>query len=123
MGNKIQLTETELINLIEKMVKEYDKPAMSSFKKQYGNKKGKSVYYATANKQKRNPETFKMNEDDTSSSKDVIDYLMTSVDMDGYQSFDEYYKECVDIAITEYDYDNSSVIKKFCKENWLNKDN
>jgi hypothetical protein len=60
MGNKIQITETELINLIEKMVKEYDKPAMSSFQKQYGKKKGKSVYYATANKQKRNPETFKL---------------------------------------------------------------
>jgi hypothetical protein len=60
MGKKIQITETELINLIEKMVKEYDKPAMSSFQKQYGKKKGKSVYYATANKQKRNPETFKL---------------------------------------------------------------
>ena len=60
MGKKIQLTETELINLIEKMVKEYDKPAMASFQKQYGKKKGKSVYYATANKQKRNPETFKV---------------------------------------------------------------
>jgi hypothetical protein len=42
------------------MVKEYDKPAMASFQKQYGKKKGKSVYYATANKQKRNPETFKL---------------------------------------------------------------
>ena len=60
MGKKIQLTETELINLIEDMVKEYDKPAMSSFQKQYGKKKGKSFYYATANKQKRNPETFKI---------------------------------------------------------------
>jgi hypothetical protein len=60
MGKKIQLTETELINLIEKMVKEYDKPAMKSFQKQYGKKKGKSVYYATANKQKRSPETFKL---------------------------------------------------------------
>lgn len=60
MGKKIQLTETELINLIEKMVKEYDKPAMDSFQKQYGKKKGKSVYYATANKQKRSPETFKL---------------------------------------------------------------
>lgn len=60
MGKKIQLTETELIELIEKMVKEYDKPTMASFQKQYGKKKGKSVYYATANKQDRNPETFKL---------------------------------------------------------------
>jgi|694.fasta_scaffold13849_10 hypothetical protein len=60
MGKKIQFTETELIELIERMVKEYDKPAMDSFKKQYGEKKGKSIYYATANKEKRNPETFKL---------------------------------------------------------------
>lgn len=119
---KIQLTESELISLIEKMIKEYDKPAMASFKKQYGKKKGESVYYATANKQKRSPKTFKINEDDASSKKDVIDYLITSIDVDGYQTFDDYYKECLDIAMTEYGYDNSRVIKKFCEENWLNKD-
>jgi hypothetical protein len=32
---------------------------ISKFQKQYGKKKGKQVYYATANKQGRNPETFK----------------------------------------------------------------
>ena len=29
------------------------------FQKEYGKKEGKSLYYATANKQHRNPETFK----------------------------------------------------------------
>lgn len=28
------------------------------FQKQYGKKKGKSIFYATANKQGRSPETF-----------------------------------------------------------------
>jgi hypothetical protein len=41
---------------------EFDKPAMDSMKKQYGDEKGEKVYYATANKQDRNPETFEKNE-------------------------------------------------------------
>ncbi len=35
------------------------KEIISKFQKQYGKKKGKQIYYATANKQGRNPETFK----------------------------------------------------------------
>jgi hypothetical protein len=35
---------------------------MSRFQKQYGNKRGKEIYYATANKQERNPETFEKKE-------------------------------------------------------------
>ena len=41
---------------------EFDKPAMDNFKDQYGDKKGVGVYYATANKQDRDPETFEKNE-------------------------------------------------------------
>ena len=43
-------------------LEEFDKPAMDSFKDQYGDKKGVGVYYATANKQDRDPETFEKNE-------------------------------------------------------------
>jgi len=43
-------------------MEEYDKPAMGSMKKQYGDEKGEKVYYATANKQDRDPETFEKNE-------------------------------------------------------------
>lgn len=43
-------------------MEEYDKPAMASFQKQYGDEKGKSIYYATAKAQDRNPETFEKNE-------------------------------------------------------------
>ena len=39
-----------------------EKEIMSRFQKQYGNKRGKEIYYATANKQERNPETFEKKE-------------------------------------------------------------
>ena len=32
---------------------------ISKFQKKYGKKRGKSIFYATAHAQKRNPETFK----------------------------------------------------------------
>jgi len=41
---------------------EYDKEAMANFVNQYGPEKGKEIYYATANKQDRSPETFEKNE-------------------------------------------------------------
>jgi len=43
-------------------MEEYDKSTMASMKKQYGPEKGEKVYYATANKQDRDPETFEKNE-------------------------------------------------------------
>lgn len=41
---------------------EYDKEVMGRFQSQYGKKRGKQIYYATANKQDRSPETFEKNE-------------------------------------------------------------
>lgn len=35
------------------------KRIIKKFQKKYGTKKGKQIYYATANKQGRNPETFR----------------------------------------------------------------
>ena len=55
------------------------KNIINKFKKEYGNKNGKSVYYATANKQKRNPETFeKLKETIKSMVKECIDEQMES---------------------------------------------
>lgn len=54
-GDDLEMTEEE--KYIDNML-EFDKPAMDSFKDQYGDDKGESIYYATANKQGRNPETF-----------------------------------------------------------------
>jgi hypothetical protein len=63
----------------EKMIAEYDKPAMRSFKKQYGDEEGKSIYYATANKQDRDPETFEKNED-TINEEDFGDIEIISIE-------------------------------------------
>ena len=41
---------------------EFDKPAMDNFQDQYGAEGGEQAYYATANKQNRNPETFEKRE-------------------------------------------------------------
>lgn len=46
----------------EMELSEYDKEVMSKFQDQYGKKRGKAIYYATANKQDRSPETFEKNE-------------------------------------------------------------
>ncbi len=55
----------------EGSVYEYDEPAMQNFIDQYGEEKGKQIYYATANKQDRDPETFEKNEGMTSFGDDV----------------------------------------------------
>ena len=114
MGKKIQLTESELINLIEKMVKEYDKPAMASFQKQYGKKKGKSVYYATANKQKRNPETFKLKEQEENMGRmeKLVYKIAEETSQDGYDDPYDWMSEVFDSVewelMDEYDDDELS---------------
>ncbi len=54
-----------------KPMQEYDEKAMQNFIDQYGEEKGKQIYYATANKEDRDPETFKKNEGMTSFGDDV----------------------------------------------------
>jgi len=46
------------------------KDIIRKFQKKYGKKRGKSIYYATANKQGRNPETFRKE------SKDRFDQML-----------------------------------------------
>ncbi len=43
---------------------EYNKDVMKSMEEKYGKKKAKAIYYATANKEGRDPETFKMKEEE-----------------------------------------------------------
>jgi hypothetical protein len=50
---------------------EFDDKAMQNFIDQYGEERGKQIYYATANKQDRNPETFEKTEGMTSFGDDV----------------------------------------------------
>ena len=49
------------INVFENdnLLSEVNQKVMDKFEDEYGDKKGKDVYYATANKQDRSPETFK----------------------------------------------------------------
>jgi hypothetical protein len=54
MKNKVILSEA-MYNLL----KEYNESVMKSFIDQYGKENGKKRYYATANAENRNPETFK----------------------------------------------------------------
>ena len=54
-----------------KPMSEFDDKAMQNFIDQYGEERGKQVYYATANKQDRNPETFEKTEGMTSFGDDV----------------------------------------------------
>jgi hypothetical protein len=54
MKNKVVLSEN-MYNLL----KEYNESVMKSFFKQYGKEEGKKRYYATANAENRNSETFK----------------------------------------------------------------
>jgi hypothetical protein len=89
MKKKIFLTETELINLIEKMVKG-------------------SV-------------TNKLTED-MSIKNDVLDFLMTSVDPNSYDTLKDYYDECLSVALSEYEYNDEEVIRKFANKNWLNRE-
>lgn len=55
----------------EDSVNEFDEKAMQNFIDQYGEEKGKQIYYATANKQDRNPETFEKSEGMVSFGDDV----------------------------------------------------
>jgi hypothetical protein len=63
-------------NFYDAGIAEYDKPAIDSFKKQYGDEEGKSIYYATANKQDRDPETFEKNEVEMNEYEEYIDGMI-----------------------------------------------
>ena len=62
---------------------EENQEVINKFQDQYGKDKGKEIYYATANKQGRNPETFEVNEisDEMSKNSKYFDKLV-----DAYRS-------------------------------------
>jgi len=65
-NGKIDATDFEMLRkekgVDEMELNEYEKEVMGKFQSQYGKKRGKQIYYATANKQDRSPETFEKNE-------------------------------------------------------------
>ena len=67
----------------EGMVDEFDEPAMQNFIDQYGEERGKQIYYATANKQDRNPETFEKDEEvELNEFEQAIEDMMARDDND-----------------------------------------
>lgn len=51
---------------------------IKKFEKQYGKKKGKSIYYATAKKHHRNPETFHK-EDKATKFEQILNEKLQSI--------------------------------------------
>jgi hypothetical protein len=62
--NAIQeLSPSDMVNSMREEETDENEEILDTFKDQYGDKKGEKVYYATANKQDRDPETFEKNEE------------------------------------------------------------
>lgn len=54
-----KLGDEDVVSFVdEQPVDEVNQDVLNNFIDQYGEKKGKQIYYATANKQERDPETF-----------------------------------------------------------------
>lgn len=68
-------------------VSEVNQEVLDKFTDQYGKENGKQVYYATANKQDRNPETFKNESDDEIASRGIEHGMNPEV---GGDKYDEY---------------------------------
>ena len=67
-------------------VNELNQEVMDKFIKQYGAEKGKQIYYATANKQGRNPEDFHTESDDVVSRG--IEYEVNpEIEVDKYEEY------------------------------------
>jgi hypothetical protein len=58
-----ELSPSDIVGSMREEETDENTEVLNKFKDQYGDKKGEEVYYATANKQDRDPETFEKNED------------------------------------------------------------
>ncbi len=58
-----ELSPSDIVGSMREEETDENIEVLNKFKDQYGDKKGEEVYYATANKQDRDPETFEKNED------------------------------------------------------------
>ena len=67
-----ELSPSDIVNSMrEEEETDENTEVLNKFKDQYGKKKGEEVYYATANKQDRDPETFEKNEESAIGSWDL----------------------------------------------------
>ena len=66
-----ELSPSDIVNSMREEETDENTEVLNKFKDQYGKKKGEEVYYATANKQDRDPETFEKNEESVIGSWDL----------------------------------------------------
>ena len=66
-----ELSPSDIVNSMREEETDENTEVLNKFKDQYGKKKGEDVYYATANKQDRDPETFEKNEESVIGSWDL----------------------------------------------------
>lgn len=81
---------------------EVNKEVLDKFIKQYGEEKGKQVYYATANKQGRDEETFKVSENDDEIANRSIGYGVNEPEV-GADKYEEYKALMQQLAAEESD--------------------
>ncbi len=65
-----ELSPSDIVGSMREEETDENTEVLDKFKDQYGDKKGEEVYYATANKQDRDPETFEKNEEFDSGDND-----------------------------------------------------
>lgn len=66
---------------------EVNQEVLNKFIKQYGEEKGKQIYYATANKQDRSPETFKNEGEHDSIGRGIEVGMNPEVEADKYEEY------------------------------------
>jgi len=77
----------KLKNSNEGKVDEVNQEVLDKFINQYGEEKGKQVYYATANKQDRSPETFKNEGEHDSVGRGIEAGMNPEVEADKYEEY------------------------------------
>lgn len=112
-----KLGDEDVVKFVdEQPVDEVNKEVMQKFIDQYGEERGKQIYYATANKQDRDPETFHTESDDEydalrfqSDLEDLISELQGIIDTKGmfnrFPEMADMIKEKLYWAVTD-GYDN-----------------
>lgn len=69
------------------MIDEVNQEVLDKFIQQYGSEKGKQIYYATANKQDRNPETFHTEGEHDSVGRGIEYGMNPEVEVDKYEEY------------------------------------
>lgn len=105
-------------NTTSSQIGEVNKEVMDKFIKQYGEEKGKQVYYATANKQDRDEKTFKVSENGDDVASRGIEYGSQEPEV-GADKYEEYRKLMQQMAAE--DNEESGALPN--KDNPYHKDN